>query len=69
MFFVFSIIVDKIDEDKDGFVNLSELKNWIKYTQLRYIEDDVERQWKQHNPENNESIQWDVSRQSYFSNS
>lgn len=56
------IIVDKIDSDKDGFVNLSELKNWIQFTQKRYIEDDVNRQWKQHNSENNETIHWEAYR-------
>lgn len=59
--FVFSVIVERIDEDKDSFVNLYELKNWIKFTQRRYIEDDVERQWKQHNIENTEELHWDVS--------
>ncbi|XP_063978798.1 calumenin [Diachasmimorpha longicaudata] len=52
------IIVDKIDKDKDGFVTKEELKDWIRYTQLRYIRDDVERQWKSHNPEENDTISW-----------
>uniref|UniRef100_A0A6M2DZT0 Reticulocalbin-3 n=1 Tax=Xenopsylla cheopis TaxID=163159 RepID=A0A6M2DZT0_XENCH len=53
------LIVDKIDQDKDGFITLVELKDWIRYTQRRYIADDVERQWKQHNPENKPSITWE----------
>lgn len=57
----YRVIVEKIDDDKDGFINLSELKNWIKFTQRRYIDDDVNRQWVQHNPVNNETIHWDVS--------
>ena len=58
--FNFRIIVDRIDDDKDGLVNLSELKNWISYTQRRYIDDDVVRHWKQHNVENKTSISWEV---------
>lgn len=57
----FSVIVDRIDENKDDFVDMAELKNWISFTQRRYIEDDVSRQWKQHNPENAEKLHWEVS--------
>ncbi|KAL1459799.1 hypothetical protein WDU94_011753 [Cyamophila willieti] len=53
------IIVDKIDHDKDGFVSKEELKDWIQYTQKRYIHNDVENQWRTHNPENKEKITWD----------
>ncbi|XP_046748603.1 calumenin [Diprion similis] len=52
------IIVDKIDQDKDGFVTQEELKDWIKYTQQRYIQDDVDRQWTTHNPEDKEKLPW-----------
>lgn len=61
VFFHCSIIVDKIDEDKNNVVDMSELKNWISFTQRRYIEDDVDRQWKQHNPDNLEQLNWEVS--------
>uniref|UniRef100_A0A8D8Y725 Reticulocalbin-3 n=1 Tax=Cacopsylla melanoneura TaxID=428564 RepID=A0A8D8Y725_9HEMI len=53
------IIVDKIDKDKDGFVAKEELKDWIQYTQKRYIHNDVENQWRTHNPENKDKISWD----------
>lgn len=56
-----SVIVDKIDDNKDGFVDLYELKTWIAYTQKRYIEEDVNRQWKQHNPDNTDKLSWEVS--------
>lgn len=61
-----SVIVDKIDTDKDGFVNQAELKAWIQYTQRRYIEDDVGRQWKQHNPNGTEQIHWDSYRKNVY---
>lgn len=63
---LFRIIVDKIDADKNTLVDLSELKQWITYTQRRYIEDDVDRQWKQHNPKNEDQISWEVSQPKYF---
>lgn len=57
----FSIIVDKIDENKDALINLSELKNWIQFTQRRYLEEDVDRQWRQHNPNKSDEVNWEVS--------
>lgn len=53
--------MDKIDGDKDGFVSLVELQDWIRYTQNRYISEDVDRHWRQHNPNNDETIPWEVS--------
>ena len=50
--------MDKIDKDKDGFVSQEELKDWIRYTQQRYIRDDIERQWKSHNLEEKEKLPW-----------
>lgn len=35
-----------------------ELKDWIMYTQQRYIRDDVERQWRSHNPMGKEKLSW-----------
>lgn len=51
-------IVDKMDKDKDGFVTHKELKEWIQYTQKRYILDDVDRQWATHNPSQKELLTW-----------
>lgn len=56
---IFRLIVDKIDADSDGFISQEELKDWIRYTQRRYIMDDVDRQWKTHNPEDKERISWE----------
>ncbi|CAK1578827.1 unnamed protein product [Parnassius mnemosyne] len=60
------IIVDKIDADNDGFVTLVELKDWIRYTQKRYIEEDVDRHWKQHNPDNAELLPWETYRKNVY---
>ncbi|KAL4707458.1 hypothetical protein ACJJTC_000102 [Scirpophaga incertulas] len=60
------IIVDRIDTDKDGYVTLVELKDWIKYTQKRYIDEDVERHWKQHNPNNDDTISWETYRKNVY---
>ncbi|CAO1422965.1 unnamed protein product [Diamesa serratosioi] len=60
------LIVTKIDENKDGFVDLSELKAWIQFTQRRYIDDDVERQWRSHNAENNDTVLWDNYRKNVY---
>lgn len=56
---IFRVIIDKIDNNKDGFITQEELKDWIKYTQKRYITVDVEQQWKQHNPDEKDSITWE----------
>ncbi|KAH9643845.1 hypothetical protein HF086_018238 [Spodoptera exigua] len=60
------IIVDKIDGDKDGFVSLVELKDWIRYTQKRYINEDVDRHWRQHNPNNDDVIPWETYRKNVY---
>ena len=41
-------IVDKIDKDGDGYVTFEEMRDWIKFTQKRYVSEDVERQWQSH---------------------
>ncbi|XP_060532016.1 calumenin [Cylas formicarius] len=53
------IIVDKIDNNNDGFISREELKDWIRYTQKRYISEDVDRQWKQQNPDDNPTVSWE----------
>ncbi|KAH0620851.1 hypothetical protein JD844_021692, partial [Phrynosoma platyrhinos] len=37
-------IVDRIDDNKDGFVTTEELKNWIKRVQKRYIFENVAKE-------------------------
>ncbi|XP_076025554.1 calumenin-A [Genypterus blacodes] len=40
------IIVDRIDENKDGFVTEVELRAWIKQAQLKHMHEGVDHQWK-----------------------
>ena len=53
-----AIIVDKIDTNTDGYVSVEELRDWIKFTQNRYVSEDVEKQWSIHKPEAKETINW-----------
>ncbi|KAG8222344.1 hypothetical protein J437_LFUL001330 [Ladona fulva] len=53
------VIFDKIDKDKDGSVSQDELKEWIRYTQSRYLLDDVDRQWRSYNPEMKDKLTWE----------
>ncbi|XP_063233264.1 calumenin [Bacillus rossius redtenbacheri] len=60
------VIVDKIDGDKDGLVTQEELKDWIQYTQRKYVTDDIQRQWQSHNPEGKDKITWDEYKQRVY---
>uniref|UniRef100_A0A4D5RQ68 Reticulocalbin-3 n=1 Tax=Ixodes scapularis TaxID=6945 RepID=A0A4D5RQ68_IXOSC len=59
-------IVDKIDKDSDGYVTQEELENWIRFTQKRYIRDDVDKQWKVYNPQESNRISWAEYRNSTY---
>lgn len=52
-------IVDRIDLDKDGFVNHVELHYWIKHRQRRYIEDNVNKHWKDYDKNQDDRIAWE----------
>jgi len=52
-------IVVKIDKDKNGLVTETELQEWIKFTQRRYIFEDVERQWQSHELNHDSLLSWD----------
>jgi len=60
------IIVDRIDTDGNGHVSVEELAQWIKFTQTRYVTDDVERQWASHKPEGKETIGWEEYRHNVY---
>lgn len=59
-------IVEKIDKNKDGFVTQQELKDWIQFTQKRYILEDADKQWKNHNPDQKENISWEEYKKSTY---
>lgn len=51
-------IVDRIDTDKDGFVSHAELHHWIKHRQSRYIEENVDKHWKDYDQNKDGKIGW-----------
>uniref|UniRef100_A0A1W7R9T9 Reticulocalbin-3 n=1 Tax=Hadrurus spadix TaxID=141984 RepID=A0A1W7R9T9_9SCOR len=59
-------MVEKIDKNKDGFVTQKELRDWIRFTQKRYILEDVDRQWKSHAREKEDILTWDEYRKSAY---
>lgn len=69
------ILVEKIDSNGDGKITEDELKSYVDHTQKRYIYEDVDRQWKDLNPDGKPSLSWgeyvnrtygfDVGKQTY----
>ncbi|XP_061606398.1 reticulocalbin-3 isoform X1 [Phyllopteryx taeniolatus] len=51
-------IVDRIDTDKDGFINHAELHYWIKHRQRRYIEENVNKHWRDYDKNQDDKIAW-----------
>lgn len=52
-------IVDRIDTDKDGYVSHAELHYWIKHRQRRYIEENVNKNWKDYDMNQDDKIGWE----------
>ncbi|XP_043955021.1 reticulocalbin-3 isoform X1 [Gambusia affinis] len=52
-------IVDRIDTDKDGYVTHPELHQWIKHRQRRYIEENVNKHWKDYDQNRDDKIAWE----------
>ncbi|XP_061829784.1 reticulocalbin-3 isoform X1 [Nerophis lumbriciformis] len=52
-------IVDRIDTNKDGFVNHAELHYWIKHRQRSYINDNVNKHWKDYDKNQDDKIAWE----------
>ena len=53
------MLVERIDEDKDSYVTVEEMKKWIKHAQKRWIYDDVDRQWKSHDLNGDDMVSWE----------
>lgn len=66
-------IIDRIDTDKDGYVSHAELHYWIKHRQRRYIEENVNKNWKDYDMNQDGNIGWEeyknVTYGSYLGNS
>ncbi|XP_068580861.1 reticulocalbin-3 isoform X2 [Cebidichthys violaceus] len=52
-------IVERIDTDKDGYINHAELHYWIKHRQRRYIAENVNKHWKDYDKNQDGKIGWE----------
>uniref|UniRef100_UPI00398E7FD8 reticulocalbin-3 n=1 Tax=Pristiophorus japonicus TaxID=55135 RepID=UPI00398E7FD8 len=52
-------IVDRIDHDHDGLVTKQELATWIKRAQNRYMEENVNKNWKDYDLNQDGKVAWD----------
>lgn len=52
-------IVERIDTNKDGFVSHGELHQWIKHRQRRYIEENVDKHWKEYDQNKDGKVGWE----------
>lgn len=52
-------IVERIDTNKDGYVSHAELHYWIKHRQRRYIEENVNKHWKDYDKNQDDKIGWE----------
>ncbi|KAL4225381.1 hypothetical protein ACF0H5_016070 [Mactra antiquata] len=60
-----AIIVDKIDRDHDQFVTEDELQQWIQYVQKKYVIEDTDRMWKDHEHDDN-TLTWESYRKKTY---
>lgn len=59
LIFTYRKIVDRIDTNKDGYVSHAELHYWIKHRQRRYIEENVNKHWKDYDKNRDGKISWE----------
>ncbi|XP_048847482.1 reticulocalbin-3 isoform X1 [Brienomyrus brachyistius] len=52
-------IVDRIDTDSDGYISHKELHQWIKHRQRRYIEENVDKHWKEYDLNKDGLVAWE----------
>ncbi len=52
-------IVDRIDTDKDSYISHAELHYWIKHRQRRYIEENVNKHWRDYDKNHDDKISWE----------
>ncbi len=53
------LFTTQIDKDSDGFINESELKNWIEIVHKKLIDDNIAQQWSYYQPEIQEVHSWE----------
>lgn len=58
--------MDRIDENKDGYLTTEELKNWIKRVQKRYIYENVAKVWKDYDTNKDNKITWEEYKQATY---
>ncbi|KAM6408007.1 reticulocalbin-1 [Rhynochetos jubatus] len=59
-------IVDRIDDNKDGYLTTEELKNWIKRVQKRYIYENMAKIWKDYDLNKDDKIAWEEYKQATY---
>ncbi|NXP77243.1 RCN1 protein, partial [Ramphastos sulfuratus] len=59
-------IVDRIDDNKDGYITTEELKTWIKRVQKRYIYENVAKVWKDYDVNKDNKIAWEEYKQATY---
>lgn len=66
LFSFYRKIVDRIDDNKDGYLTTEELKNWIKRVQKRYIYENVAKVWKDYDLNKDNKIAWEEYKQATY---
>ncbi|KAM8844106.1 reticulocalbin-3 isoform 2-T2 [Spinachia spinachia] len=61
-------IVERIDMDKDGYISHAELHHWIKHRQRRYIEENVNKHWKDYDKNQDGKIGWEEYKNTTYGN-
>lgn len=59
-------IVDRIDDNKDGYITTEELKTWIKRVQKRYIYENMAKVWKDYDINKDDKIAWEEYKQATY---
>ena len=66
MFLFFRNLYDRIDKNGDGEVTEDELKNWIKYTQNKYIWEEAEKQMQSSDENSDGYVDWTEYKKSTY---
>ncbi|XP_019750589.1 calumenin-B-like [Hippocampus comes] len=62
------MLVDHIDEDKDGFVTMEEMKEWLTEVQRRWIYKNIDRQWEMLDINGDDLVSWEEYRDITYGN-